>query len=114
MATAITKAITKGEDCRATADATVCVGCITEKWKRCAGFGIDGVLGCCNPLHVCMQRNWMTAVCVDTGYTPPECASPSRFVPYRVPRQGRIANSVPQVAFTLLASTGRFSALTRL
>eukprot|EP00892_Ulva_mutabilis_P005165 jgi/Ulvmu1/301/UM001_0305.1 len=71
VAVAIATAITKGENCQATASAKACVGCTGTKWNRCAGFGIDGVLGCCDPKHVCMQRNAMTSVCVDADYKAP-------------------------------------------
>lgn len=76
VAIAIADAITKGENCRASVEVRACAGCVGTEWSRCAGFGIDGVLGCCDPSHVCMQRNWMTAMCVDQEYTPPECAPP--------------------------------------
>lgn len=75
VAFAIAEAITKGDNCRAQASANACVGCTGELWQRCAGFGIEGVLGCCNQLHVCMRRNSMTSVCVEADYTPPECVS---------------------------------------
>jgi hypothetical protein len=62
VAVAIANAVADRWTCAADVEVTACASCVGTE-ARCAGAGIQGVLGCCNPDEHCVQRRSYISSC---------------------------------------------------